>query len=66
MGWDGKKKMRNIHVHVRIKNEKIYIEENWTEEGIANELLLKGLSKEEIVLAFHDPDTRKFMEFAIA
>ncbi|MBP0031876.1 MAG: XisI protein [Roseofilum sp. Belize BBD 4] len=66
MGWDGKKKIRNIHVHIRIKNEKIHIEEDWTEEGIANELLLKGLSKEEIVLAFHDPETRKFTEFAIA
>jgi hypothetical protein len=26
MGWEGKKKFRNIQVHIRIKNEKIYIE----------------------------------------
>ncbi len=38
MGWEGKKKIRNIQVHIRIKNEKIYIEEDWTEEGIATEL----------------------------
>ncbi|MDJ1172093.1 XisI protein [Roseofilum sp. BLCC_M154] len=66
MAWEDKKKIRNIHVHIRIKNEKIYIEEDWTEEGIANELLREGIVKEEIVLAFHEPESRKFTEFAIA
>ncbi|CAD5913418.1 DNA element excision controlling factor XisI homolog (Modular protein) [Planktothrix rubescens] len=66
MGWEGKKKIRNIQVHIRIKNDKIYIEEDWTEEGIANELLTEGVPKEDIVLAFHDPESRKFTEFAVA
>ncbi|MDJ1177627.1 XisI protein [Roseofilum sp. BLCC_M91] len=66
MAWEEKKKIRNIHAHIRIKNEKIYLEEDWTEEGIANELLREGISKEEIVLAFHEPESRKFTEFAIA
>lgn len=38
----------------------------WTEEGIANELLRKGVPKEDIVLAFHPPDVRKYTEFATA
>jgi XisI protein. len=66
MRWEGKKKIRNIQVHIRIKNQKIYIEEDWTEEGIANELLTEGVPKEDIVLAFHDPETRKLTEFAVA
>ena len=66
MGWEGKKKFRNIQVHIRIKNEKIYIEEDWTEEGIANELLREEISKEDIVLAFYDTQTRKLTEFATA
>ncbi|MEL4895689.1 XisI protein [Crocosphaera sp. Alani8] len=66
MGWEGKKKIRNIHVHIRIKNKKIYIEEDWTEEGIANELLRESVPKEDIVLAFHDPESRKYTDFAIA
>ncbi|NEO28302.1 MAG: XisI protein, partial [Kamptonema sp. SIO4C4] len=49
-----------------IKNEKIYIEEDLTEEGIATELLRENVPKEDIVLAFHDPESRKFTEFAIA
>ncbi|MGK7944818.1 MAG: element excision factor XisI family protein, partial [Microcystaceae cyanobacterium] len=43
-----------------------YIEEDWTEEGIANDLLREGIPKTDIVLAFHDPETRKFTDFAIA
>ena len=65
IGWEGKKKIRNIQVHIRIKNNKIYIEEDWTEEGIANELLREDVPKEDIVLAFHDPETRKQTEFAV-
>ena len=41
-------------------------EEDWTEEGIATELLREGVPKEDIVLDFHDPETRKFTDFAIA
>ncbi|MGK7927688.1 MAG: XisI protein [Spirulina sp.] len=65
-GWNDDRKIRGITVYIRIKNEKIYIEEDWTEEGIADELLKEGVPKTDIVLAFHDPETRKFTEFAIA
>ncbi|MBE9251275.1 XisI protein [Dolichospermum sp. LEGE 00240] len=64
--WVNQKRINNTHVHIRIKNEKIYIEEDWTEEGIATELLREGVPKENIVLAFHDPETRKLTEFAVA
>jgi hypothetical protein len=64
-GWSGDRKIRGITVYIRIKNEKIYIEEDWTEEGIANELLRENVPKDDIVLAFHDPESRKFTEFAV-
>jgi XisI protein len=64
--WQGNKRHKYTHVHIRIKNEKIYIEEDWTEEGIATELLREGVTKEDIVLAFHAPETRKLTEFAVA
>lgn len=64
--WVNNKRINNTHVHIRIKNEKIYIEEDWTEEGIANELLRESIPKSDIVLAFHDPQTRKYTDFAVA
>lgn len=66
VGWTSTERITGNSIHVRIKNEKIYIEEDWTEEGIATELLKEGVPKEDIVLAFRDPETRQFTEFAIA
>jgi hypothetical protein len=64
--WVKQKRINNTHVHISIKNGKVYIEEDWTEEGVANELLTEGIPKSDIVLAFHDPETRKLTEFAVA
>ncbi|BCL36069.1 XisI protein [Nostoc sp. MS1] len=64
--WQGSKRIKYTYVHVRVKNEKIYIEEDYTEEGIANELIRLGVTNSDIVLAFHPPDVRKFTDFATA
>jgi hypothetical protein len=66
VGWKQGKRVKGISVYVRIKNEKIYIEEDWTEEGIATDLLREGVSQSDIVLAFHPLEKRQFTEFAIA
>ncbi len=42
------------------------IEEDWTEGGIATDLLEAGVPKEDIVLAFHPPKMRPYTEFAVA
>ncbi|MDZ8053525.1 MAG: XisI protein [Aulosira sp. ZfuVER01] len=64
--WQGNKRHKYTHVHVRIKNEKIYIEEDLTEEGIATELIRLGVPASEIVLAFQPPDVRQYTDFATA
>lgn len=66
LGWTTKERLKGISVHVRIKNNKIHIEEDWTKEGIANALLREGVPKEDIVLAFVDPKIRQHTEFATA
>jgi hypothetical protein len=66
VGWKQGRRVKGISVYVRIKNEKIYIEEDWTEEGIATDLLREGVPQSDIVLAFHAPEKRQFTEFAIA
>ncbi|MBE9256500.1 element excision factor XisI family protein, partial [Dolichospermum sp. LEGE 00246] len=40
IGWKNNKRVKSISVYVRIKNEKIYIEEDWTEEGIATWIVI--------------------------
>jgi hypothetical protein len=48
-----------------IKNGKIWIQQNGTEIGIADELVKLGVPKEDIVLAFHEPLMRQYTGFAV-
>jgi len=43
-----------------------WIENDWTDEGLANELVEKRISAQNVVLAFHPPDMRIHTEFAAA
>ncbi|MEM7537917.1 MAG: XisI protein [Chloroflexota bacterium] len=66
LGWDEIRKVWETSVYVRIFNNKFWIEVDWTEMGIGNDLVAAGVPKEDIVLAFHHPSTRQFTDFAIA
>jgi len=66
MGWYQDNRIKSNVIHVRLKDGKIWIEEDRTEDGIAIDLLQAGVSCEDIVLAFHPPRLRQFTEFATA
>ena len=66
MGWRKDERIKSVMIHIRLKDDKIWIEEDWTEDGVATDLLQKGIPREEIVLAFHPPDVRQYTEFASA
>jgi hypothetical protein len=66
LGWTARGRVRGIIIHLRLRQGKIYIEEDWTEEGIATDLLAAGVPKEDIVLAFQPPEMREYTEFAVA
>ena len=52
--------------HVEIRDGKIWILTDNTEEGIATELLREGIAKAQIVLGFYPPSVREIGEFAVA
>ena len=52
-------------LHLDIKDGKIWIQQDGTEEGIANVLVNLGVPKTDIVLAFHDPFMRQYTGFAL-
>lgn len=66
MGWLYDERIKSVMIHIRLKNNKIWIEEDRTEDGVATDLLHKGIAREEIVLAFHPPHLRQYTEFATA
>jgi hypothetical protein len=66
VGWNKRQRVHSIVFHVRIRDGKIWVEDDWTEYGVANELVDAGVPKEDIVLAFHLPEERPYTEFAVA
>lgn len=65
VGWDNAKRIHGCVVHVEIINDKIWIQRDGIEDGITNDLLAAGISKNQIVLAFHPPSVRSHTEFAV-
>jgi hypothetical protein len=66
LGWDGMKRIHGCLAHLDINDGKIWIQRDGTETGIANELVRKGIPKDQIVLAFHSSELRRYTEFAFA
>jgi hypothetical protein len=67
VGWEGR--VRRIHhclVHLDIINDKIWIQRDGMEDGIAYELEAEGVPKADIVLAFHSEEVRPYTGYAVA
>jgi hypothetical protein len=65
VGWQKGKRVYGPVMHLDIKNGKIWIQWNGTEDDIAAELMAMGVQREEIVLGFHTPYMRQFTDFAV-
>ncbi len=66
IGWNGHERIKTPWLHVRLKNDKLWIEEDWTEESVVEQLLAAGVPNDHIILAFNPPDIRELTEFATA
>ncbi len=64
VGWQGKRRAFSVMVYLRIEAGKIWVEEDWTKQGIVNDLLAAGVLKEDVVLGFQHPSKRALTEFA--
>jgi hypothetical protein len=65
-GWHGVKRMHGCLVHVEIKGDKIWVQQDGTEDGVVADLLAAGIPKECIVLGFKSPQSRALTDFAVA
>ncbi|MEB3180348.1 MAG: element excision factor XisI family protein [Nostocaceae cyanobacterium] len=50
---------------VDIKDEKIWVQHDGTQDAIAEQLVALGVPKHDIVLAYHAPHVRQYTEFAV-
>jgi hypothetical protein len=65
VGWRNSKRVYGVVLHLDIIDNKIWIQQDGTEVGIANKLMELGIPKEVIVLAFDPPNLRQYTDFAI-
>ncbi|OAD20148.1 FdxN element excision controlling factor protein [Candidatus Thiomargarita nelsonii] len=65
MGWDDDERIHSCSLHIDIKNGKIWIQHNGTEDHIAYDLVAKGVPKEDIVLGFHSVYMRQYTDFYV-
>ncbi|MDY7007560.1 MAG: XisI protein [Cyanobacteriota bacterium] len=64
IGWQNSRRIYGTLIHLDII-KKIWIQQDGTEEGIANELVNLGISQNQIVLAFKTLERRKITDFAV-
>lgn len=65
-GWQQKKRVYGVLIHIDLKGEKIWIQYDGTEIGVANELTESGIPVTDIVLAYHSTFMRQHGAFAVS
>lgn len=66
VGWNKGRRIHGPILHLDIKDEKIWLQLNTTEDDITKDLMALGVAREDIVLGFHSPYMRQFTEFAVS
>lgn len=64
IGWDNDKYLHATPIHIDLIGDKIWIQYDDTEEGVANDLITAGVLKNDIVLGFRSPKIREYTGFA--
>lgn len=67
IGWrDDSRFVHSVAFYIEIQNGKVWLHQNNTEALIADELVEKGIAKNDIVLGFVAPSLRASSGFALA
>jgi hypothetical protein len=66
VGWNQTGRTCGSTVYIRIKDGKVWVEEDLTEDGVTDDLLAAGVLLGDLVLGFQHPRDRGLTEFAVA
>jgi XisI protein len=66
LGWDEDERVHHPLVHIDVLGDKLWIQTDNTEHGVAPDLVDAGIPKSNIVLAFRPPDVRHHTDYAVA
>lgn len=66
VGWDRVGRAHNVLIHFRLRDGKVWIEQDGIEHGIANDLINVGIPEEDIVMAFYSREPKPLAELIAA
>ncbi len=66
LGWDKHRRIYNCIMHLDIKDGKIWIQRNQTDRLIAEELVVMGISKQDIILGLQPVYAREYTGYGVA
>jgi hypothetical protein len=66
VGREGRRRVHGCLIHVDLQGDKLWIQRDGTEHGVARDFIAAGVPKERIVLAFHAPEDRPYTDYAVA
>ena len=63
VGWIGDKRFCGSFIHIDLIGKEVWIQYDGTEHGVAYDLVVLGIPKTDIVLAYYEPAHRALTEF---
>lgn len=66
LGWEEHRRIYNPVMHLDIKNGRVWIQRNQTDEQIAEQLVALGVAKSDIILGLQPPNLRQYTEYGVA
>jgi len=65
VGWENDRRVYGVVIHIDIKGDKIWLQQNLTDQLVAEDLVEMGIPKDRIVLGFQPVYVRKHTDFAV-
>ncbi len=66
IGWEGLNRVYRSIIHIDIKDGKIWLQQNLTDQNPAEELVKMGVPREDIILGLHPPYKRPYTDYGVA
>ncbi|BAY14573.1 hypothetical protein NIES21_03300 [Anabaenopsis circularis NIES-21] len=66
VGWQQFNRVYRCVIHLDIKNGKIWLQQNLTDQNPAEELVKMGVPKDDIVLGLQPPYKRQYTDYGVA
>jgi hypothetical protein len=64
LGWRNGERVSDVILYFRIRDGKIWIEENMTDVQVGKALIRAGVERSDIVLGLQPPEMRRYTEYA--